>query len=383
MHRKSVYVLLAAVAVLIVTGFVMLCSTGAFAQDSHGNPTFFIRRQGFWLAVGLGLCWLGAVLDYHFWERTWTWWFGLSMVLLLLCFVPPIGQRINGSARWVNFVVVSFQPSELAKLAAVTGMAWWFSRQTICASKFTHGFLIPCAGTAMLVCLIALEVDMGTSALITSTMLSMMFVAGASVFYVVGPLVGGLAGMIFVAMHLPERLGRLMAFMDLERYREGAGLQQYQALVAFGSGGVSGMGLGNGRQKMAYLPFAHTDFIFPMIGEELGLRCTLLVVLCYLLFILCGSVIATRARDRFGMLLATGIVVLIALQAALNIGVTTALLPNKGLPLPFISYGGSNLALCLLCVGILINIYRQGLDENVAPEGVRLWARTRPGRSPF
>jgi cell division protein FtsW len=134
-------------------------------------------------------------------------------------------------------------------------------------------------------------------------------------------------------------------------------------MIALGSGGVEGLGLGNGRQKMMYLPFAHTDFIFPVVGEELGLRVTLIIVFAYIIFILCGAMIAMRARDRFGMLLGFGIVGIIALQAAVNIGVTTALLPNKGLPLPFISYGGSNLVFCLLGLGILINIYRQGLNE--------------------
>jgi cell division protein FtsW len=162
---------------------------------------------------------------------------------------------------------------------------------------------------------------------------------------------------------MQQRLARLLAFLDLEKHRLGAGLQQYQALIAFGSGGVDGLGLGNSRQKQAYLPEAHTDFIFSIIGEELGLRCTLMIVFCYILIIVCGVLISMNARDRFGMLLGFGLVVVIALQAAVNIGVNTALLPNKGLPLPFVSYGGSNLAFCLMAVGILINIYRQGLTE--------------------
>jgi len=151
--------------------------------------------------------------------------------------------------------------------------------------------------------------------------------------------------------------------MDLDKYKETYGLQQWQALIAFGSGGVHGLGLGNGVEKFSYLPFAHTDFIFPMIGEELGLCATLGVVFCYMVIIVFGTIIAMQARDRFGMLLGFGVVVMLALQAALNIGVTTSLLPNKGLPLPFISYGGSNLVFCLLGVGILINIYKQGMFE--------------------
>ena len=161
---------------------------------------------------------------------------------------------------------------------------------------------------------------------------------------------------------MPERIGRVLAFLHPEKYPDDA-YQQLQGLIALGSGGVEGLGLGNGRQKMAFLPVAHTDFIFPIIGEELGLRFTLLVVFCYIVIIMCGAIIAMRARDRFGMLLGFGIVVIIALQAAVNIGVTTTLLPNKGLPLPFISYGGSNLVFCLLGVGMLINIYRQGIER--------------------
>ncbi len=380
MYRKSVYFLIVAVAVLIVIGCVMLFSTSAFAQDSHGNPHFFIKRQFIWLGVGTLCCIVAANIDYHFWQRTWWIWFAASFVLLALCFVPPIGMRINGSARWINLRFFQFQPSELGKFAAITALAWWFSHETTEAKTFLKGFVAPIAGTALLLMLIAPEVDMGTTALIGATMFTMMFVAGTRLRYILPIFAGGLLAMLWIATHIGERNSRIMAFLDLERFKEGAGLQQYQALIAFGSGGVEGLGLGNGRQKMAYLPFAHTDFIFPMVGEELGLRCTLLIVFCYVVIILCGTCIATRARDRFGMLLGFGLVVILGLQAALNIGVTTALLPNKGLPLPLISYGGSNLAFCLFCIGILINIYRQGLDEKVDKTSVRLRVRTTPHR---
>ncbi len=380
MQRKSVYFLVVAIAVLVVIGCVMLFSTGAFAKDSHGNPLFFIKRQMMWLGVGSLLCVLAANIDYHFWQRTWWIWFGGSAVLLALCFVPPIGLRINGSARWLNLGVVSFQPSELGKFAAVCALAWWFSREEVQANHFLQGFLYPIAGTGILMGLIAPEVDMGTTALIGATAFILMFVAGTALRYIVPVCASGVAGMIFIATHISERMGRIMAFLDLEKYKEEAGLQQYQALIAFASGGVEGLGLGNGRQKMQYLPFAHTDFIFPMVGEELGLRCTVLVVFCYLVFILCGSIISTQARDRFGLLLGFGLISIISLQAALNIGVTTALLPNKGLPLPFISYGGSNLAFCLFCVGILINIYRQGTTEREDKTSVRLRVRTGVNR---
>ena len=158
-------------------------------------------------------------------------------------------------------------------------------------------------------------------------------------------------------------MSRLAAFLDPERFKEDAGLQQMQALIALGSGGVDGLGLGNGRQKMLYLPYAHTDFIFPIIGEELGLRFSLLVVFLFVVIIICGMMIALHAKDRFGLLLGCGVVSLLGFQAAVNIGVTTSLLPNKGLPLPFISYGGSNLVTSLFGIGLLLSIYRQAVFE--------------------
>lgn len=363
MHRKSVYLLVLAVATLVVIGCVMLFSTSTFARDHFNQPTYFIKRQFVWLGIGFVVCVIAANFDYHRWSRLAWGLYGLSAVLLAMCFVPHVGMRLNGSARWLNLGFASFQPSEFAKLAVVCTLAWWFARKETEVGGFLKGFVAPLAIAGGLMALIAPEVDMGTTALIGATAFGVMFIAGTRLRYIAPIFIGGIAGMLYIATHIGERHGRLMAFLDLERFREGAGLQQWQALIAFGSGGVEGLGLGSGRQKMAYLPYAHTDFIFPMIGEELGLRFTLLVVFCFILIIIAGVLIAVRARDRFGLLLGFGLVLLIALQAAVNIGVTTALLPNKGLPLPFISYGGSNLAFCLLCIGILINIYRQGVSD--------------------
>ena len=379
MHRKSIYFLVLAVAALIVLGIVMLFSTGAFAQDSHGDPIFFLKRQSLWLAIGMIACIAGAIVDYQFWQRTWWMWFAASAILLALCFVPHVGLRINGARRWVDLRVLTFQPSDFAKLAAIAFLAHWYSKHEQAAATFLRGFIAPMAITSILMGLIAREIDMGTTALIGGTMFVVMFVAGSSLKFIAPLAVSGIAGTLYLGFHMKERLGRMLAFMDLEKYKETYGLQQWQALIAFGSGGVHGLGLGNGVEKFSYLPFAHTDFIFPMIGEELGLCATLGVVFCYLVIIVFGTVIAIQARDRFGMLFGFGVVVMLALQAALNIGVTTSLLPNKGLPLPFISYGGSNLVFCLLGVGILINIYRQGMNEGRDPIAQRrLQARITP-----
>jgi cell division protein FtsW len=368
MQRSSIYLLLLSVAGLVTLGVVMLFSTSAFAQDSHGDPYYFLKRQVIWLVIGVIVCVVSSLTDYHFWQKSWKWWFGISALLLALCFVPHVGMRINGSLRWINLRVAAFQPSEVAKIAAIFFLAWWFSREETQARKLLHGFVIPFAVVAVLIGLIAKEVDLGTSALIGATTLAICFVAGANWGLILTLCGVGLGGLIGVAMLIPERAARMMTFLNPEGDKLGKGLQQWQALIAFGSGGFEGLGLGEGRQKMLYLPYAHTDFIFPMIGEELGLRFTWLVLLGYILIILSGGLIAANAKDRLGKLLATGILLLISLQAAVNIGMTISLLPNKGMPLPFISYGGSNLAVCLFMVGILVNIHRIGTPIGPTPE---------------
>ena len=378
MHRKSAYILFLAVLGMLVIGIVMLFSTSAFARDSHGDVYFFMKRQAVWLGVGLSVCTVAALVDYHFWQRTWWIWFGLAIVALSLCFVPHFGMRINGSRRWVGLGPVTFQPSEIAKVAVVFFLAWWFARCEKGAGRILQGFVIPFAVVVAVLLLIVMEVDLGTTALIGATMFVIMFVAGTNPVLLGLLSLGGLAGILFVATHMSERMARLSAFMDPERFKDDAGLQQMQALIAWGSGGMEGLGLGNGRQKMLYLPYAHTDFIFPMIGEELGLRVSLLVVFLFVVIIVCGMMIALHAKDRAGLLLGCGIVSLLGLQAAVNIGVTTSLLPNKGLPLPFVSYGGSNLAACLFGIGLLLNIYRQGVLEPANKKRTMIQARTTP-----
>jgi cell division protein FtsW len=205
-----------------------------------------------------------------------------------------------------------------------------------------------------------------------------MFIAGTKPLWLGRLALAGLGGLLIIATQISERMGRLSAFLHPQNYKDDAGLQQMQALIAWGSGGMDGLGLGNGRQKMLYLPYAHTDFIFPIIGEELGLRFSLLVVFLFVVIIVCGIMIALHARDRFGLLLGCGIVSLLALQAAVNIGVTTSLLPNKGLPLPFISYGGSNLAACMFGIGVLVNIYRQGSLEPPPTKRATMNAKVTP-----
>lgn len=379
MYRKSVYFLVIAVAAILALGIVMLFSTSAFAQANHGDPFYFVKRQGMWLALGVVGCILGSLMDYHFWQRTCWIWFAIAAILLAACLVPHVGLMINGSKRWLGAGPVRFQPSDLEKLTAVLMLAWWFTKYEQQTRELLKGFIYPALVLGIPMLLIMRETDMGTTALLAAAMFFVMFVAGTRMVYLAPVPVLGLTGMLYLGSHMKGRSERLLAFMDLEKYADGAGLQQLMGLVAFGSGGVEGLGLGNSRQKMSFLPEAHTDFIFPVIGEELGLRCTLLVVFCYIIIIVCGTMISMQARDRFGMLLGFGIVSIVSLQAAVNIGMTTALLPNKGMPLPFISYGGSNLLFCMLCIGILINIYRQGVGEKPTDKTTtKLRARVTP-----
>jgi cell division protein FtsW len=363
MRRKSAYILFLAVLGLLVIGIVMLFSTSAYARDSHGDVYFFIRRQAIWIGIGLVACIFAALINYQFWQKTWWLWFAVAIAALALCYIPHIGMRINGSRRWVGYGPITFQPSELAKIATIIFLAAWFARREKPNDNALSGFIIPLAIISVPGALVLGEVDLGTTALIGTTAFVVMFIAGTNPLWLGSLAVAGLGGLLVVATQISERMGRLSAFLHPQNYKDDAGLQQMQALIAWGSGGMDGLGLGNGRQKMLYLPYAHTDFIFPIIGEELGLRFSLLVVFLFVVIIVCGIMIALHARDRFGLLLGCGIVSLLALQAAVNIGVTTSLLPNKGLPLPFISYGGSNLAACMFGIGVLVNIYRQGILE--------------------
>ena len=363
MHRKSAYILFLAVLGLLVIGIVMLFSTSAFARDSHGDVYFFIKRQAVWFGVGLVVCIFAALVDYHFWQRTWWLWFALALAALALCYVPHIGMRLNGSRRWIGWGPITVQPSELAKIAAIFFLAAWFTRYEKPNRKVLLGLILPLAIISLPAALVLGEVDLGTTALIGTTAFVVMFVAGTNPLWLGILSLSGLGALLLIATRISERMGRLSAFLHPENYKEDAGLQQMQALIAWGSGGMEGLGLGNGRQKMLYLPYAHTDFIFPIIGEELGLRFSLLVVFFFVVIIVCGIMIALHAKDRFGLLLGCGVVSLLALQAAVNIGVTTSLLPNKGLPLPFISYGGSNLVACMFGIGLLLNVYRQGILE--------------------
>lgn len=370
MARLAGHFLLAGALLLTALGLVMLVSTGAWADDARVDAYFSVKRQFVWLGVGVVVCLVASRLPYQWWQRLSPLVYAVACLLLAACFFPLVGERINGSARWVSgkafgLGFLHFQPSEFAKLAVVIALAAWYVRVEEHSSRLMPGFMAPLLITALPLALVGMEVDLGAAALIGLAAFGLMFAAGANLLATVATVLGGAGAMWAAIRFIPNRTRRVTEFLDvLENplaHLQDTGMQQVRAMMAFATGGAGGVGLGNGQQKMAGLPYAHTDFIFPMVGEELGLWATLLVVFCYVLILICGMSIALHAPDRFGRLLGLGVVTLIALQAMLNIAVTTACLPNKGLPLPFVSYGGSNLLFCMAGIGLLLNLHRQGV----------------------
>src|SRR5438105_3375527 len=223
MQRKSAHFLFLAVLGMLVIGIVMLFSTSAFARDAHGDVYFFIKRQSLWLGIGLTILIAAALVDYHFWYHTWWLWFLLALGTLALCFVPHFGLRINGSRRWVGAGTLTFQPSEIAKIAAIFFLAWWFSRYEKASGSLVYGFAIPLAVVGLLLMLIISEVDLGTTALVGATAFVIMFVAGANSIALGMVSLGGFGAILTAATLMPERMGRLLAFLHPENHKEDAG----------------------------------------------------------------------------------------------------------------------------------------------------------------
>jgi len=319
----------------------------------------YLLMQLVWCGMGLALCVGAIVMDYR-WLKKLAWpLYGVAIVLLLMVLVPHVGLKINGARRWLGFGGMRFQSSELAKLALIVALAWYgehFQRQM---GTWKRGIVFPAAFIALVLGLIFVEPDRGTTILLGSVSAAMLLIAGVRWKYILPPVVLAVGGLAFSLWHDPMRARRIFSWLYLEENKSGVGYQAYQAMLALGAGGWFGLGLGNGRQKHGFVPEHHTDFIFSIIGEELGLVATLLVVLAFIVILVCGLIIAWNSRDTFGILLGSGITFLIGLQAFINIGVVTSALPNKGLPLPFISYGGSNLLIMLTSVGVLLSIARQ------------------------
>lgn len=370
MSRHLNLILCTGVGVLVALGLVMLASTSAWVKGME-EPYYFLVRQS-WMAVvgGVGAFFLAMIHPDHL-RRVWPWLLLGGCLLLGLCYVPGVAADINGERRWIHFPVVNrFQPSEVAKSLTMIGLAGWFGRWQTEIPTFWKGFVVPGILLGVPFALILFETDMGTAVGLGAAGFAVLFAAGVRLRYLLPTVVLGATGFYFLVRSNENRWERIEAWLNLEDpyHQMHRGLQQWRALLAFGNGGVRGQGLGNGLEKFGHMPYAHTDFIFPNIGEELGLAGTLLTVFCYVIIAIAGTGIAIHASNVFNRCLAIGLTAVIVVPAMVNIAVTTAVLPNTGLPLPFVSYGGTNLVFTLGAVGLLCGIHRRSrLDRHPEP----------------
>lgn len=346
----------------------MLASTGFWVRGLE-QPYHFVIRQSVMVGIGLGAAFVMAKLPLDWLRKGTPLAYIAVCVALALCFVPSVGVEEYGSKRWIQFPVIGqFQPSEAAKMVLVIALASWFSRWQTEVGTFWRGFVIPGLIVVVPVGLIAAETDVGTALSLGVTVAAIMFCVGTKLRYM---LPTAIAAMTFAGWFLynnANRWGRIEAWLDLENpiHQLDRGMQQWRALLALGNGGPWGVGLGNGVEKFGTLTFAHIDFIFPVIGEELGLPATLGVVACYVAIAVGGIGISLQAKHVFERCIALGLTCVIVVPAMVNIGVTTAVLPNDGLPLPFVSYGGTSLIFSLAAVGLLVGIHRRSQEVSTS-----------------
>jgi cell division protein FtsW len=370
--------IVAAVVSLCLIGLVFVLSASSVqAQHTYGSPWYFFLRQCGSLVIGAVACWIGYRVDHRIWVR-WSRVVLIASVVCLALVLTPLGNEVNGAKRWLGPSFLGFQPSEIAKLAVVLWLAGLLSRRRQHMGEWRLTVVPALAVVGVVAGLVMAEPDLGTTVLVMVVAFTMLAVAGCrldALALISLPVValGGVASM------WGFRRGRMLAFLDPWKHADNWGFQTLQSQVSLASGGLFGVGLGQSRAKWGFLPEAHTDFIFAIIGEELGLLGCTLVISLFLLLVVGGVTAARRARDLQSTLVAVGISTWIGLQALFNIGVAAGALPNKGITLPFVSYGGTSLIVTLFAAGILLNIARHPVAATLrAP---RRPAATRRGRA--
>jgi cell division protein FtsW len=348
-------VIIVCVAALVSIGLIVLFSA---SSPIKGGPYAYLYKQFIFLALAIGAGWLMAVADLEQ-LRKYAWIAAaVSLITLVLVLIPQIGISVKGSRRWLNLGFTRLQVSEFAKLALVFSLAHYLALNQSRLHDFWRGFVIPAAWTGLFALLVLAEPDFGTAFLLGSIGMILLFLAGARLKFLLPSIGLALLAFVVLVLHNPVRLRRITSFMDIEANRGDGAYQLWQAILAFAAGGVDGVGLGQGRQQNSFLPEAHTDFIFAIMGEEMGLVFTLFTVALFVTIFVAGLMHVRRAPNLFQFLLVTGCLLLICLQAIINLGVVTGMLPTKGMSLPFISAGGSNLLLMGLLVGVIINTQR-------------------------
>ncbi|MCF7817802.1 MAG: putative lipid II flippase FtsW, partial [Kiritimatiellales bacterium] len=330
-----------------------------------------------WLALAFLAAFVAARFDYRFYRHLAIPLSVVSIVMLLLVRVPGVGSIINGSYRWLRIGPLTIQPSEISKLAIIMLFSWWLARSQRRVDELKRGILIPFGMLACFAVLLIVEPDFGTTMLVSTVGVCMMFIGGVSIAPLLVTGITGLLGVVILIFQNPERMSRILAFLDPQKYQQDKAWQLINSLRAFAGGNLFGVGFGNSMQKYHYLPEAHTDFIFPIIGEELGLIAAVVVVVMYFMLFVLGLKIALGARDDFGRFMAFGITMMITTQALINMAVVTGCVPTKGLALPFISYGGSSLLISGIMVGVLVNVAHSSMHAPTAASRNPFKDRTR------
>ncbi|MBR4359375.1 MAG: putative lipid II flippase FtsW [Clostridia bacterium] len=360
-RRKPVdKTLLTIMVMLLMLGLLTLFSATYYKAQDGGNPFAEVEKQLFGVAVGAAAMAVTARVPYAFWgqKRVVLAGVALSLALLALVAVPGIGTSVNGSRRWLTLGPLSFQPGELAKYATVLFMAMTLTARGKKIQRLWKGILPVLAVPGAMFLLILEQPNLSTAGTIIIVSVLMVMLAGAKWRHMAFLGVSGLALGAYYAWSADYRRARLLSFTDPFAKMSDEGYQLSQSLIAFGSGGLFGMGLGQGRQKYAYLPYPESDFIFAVVGEDFGLAGCLAVILLFVAFLLAGMRVALKCEDRFGCLLAAGIIGMISVQAFINMGVVVGVLPTTGLPLPFFSAGGTSLSITMAAVGIVLNVSR-------------------------
>ncbi|HEX8136206.1 MAG TPA: putative lipid II flippase FtsW [Pyrinomonadaceae bacterium] len=348
--------LFAATAGLALFGIVMVYSASAvMAAQENGNQYYYVIKQAVWTLIGFGAMLVAMHFDYQRLRNRAIIYGLLALTVVMLMAVFGF-SRVNGAHRWIKLAGFSIQPSEVSKLALALFLAYFFEKRAGEEGSFWRTFMPAIGVTGLLALLVVAEPDLGTAMMLTVVFVGIAYTAGTRLLHLGMAAAPALLGLAALLIFVPWRLQRLITFLNPWADPQDKGFQVVQSLIAIGSGGTGGLGFAQGKQKLFFLPFAHSDFIFAVVGEELGLFGALVVIAVFGIFLWRGLRASLLAPDRFGMLLGLGLVAGIVTQALFNISVVLSLVPTKGIPLPFISYGGSSLVPTLVSVGILLNI---------------------------
>ncbi|MGR3310902.1 MAG: putative lipid II flippase FtsW [Candidatus Brocadiales bacterium] len=358
-HFNPFSMIVCLIAVLVGIGIVMVYSSDAGRIIVTGNEYATMLRHILWVLFGTIAMIVLIYVDYHAIQKYAWYILGLSIFCLVLVLIPGIGTKVNGASRWIRFGTIGFQPSEFAKIAAIIFFSSYIVKNQSDMKGLIKGFIIPMGIIGVLSALILIEPDFGTAVFLAFVIVTLLIVGGTRIVYILLCVLPVVPAVYILIWKVPYRMERIFAYLDPWADPLGKGYHIIQSWIALGSGGVTGVGLGNSYQKLFFLPESSSDFIFSIIGEELGLIGTIAIVVLFLLFIWQGIRVCYHAPDLFGSLLAFGVTFSIGLQAAINIGVVTGCLPTKGIPLPFISKGGSSLFFTMLGIGILLNVAKQ------------------------